>query len=128
MAKSPSRLGQITVGGTAIAGVTQYKRTEKATVEDISGFDQDRKDFGANQIEDSFQIDGMYDPAEAQQGDIRAGATVALVLYPIGNTSGNPEFDGSVVVETFEITGARDQYITFSATVMGTMAEGQVTP
>lgn len=85
--------GEITVDGNAIAQIENFTYVEEG--------DRIRTDYmGATAIVElagkprvNGSIRCWYDPADTNgQAALVQGATVALVLYPLGNSAGNPVF------------------------------------
>ena len=70
-----------------------------------------------------------YDPADAGQLLLVAGAEIALNLYPNANASGQPEFSGTAIISGEPLTGSKDGYLmrTVNFTGDGALTRGTVT-
>ena len=124
MATFHGKDGSITSSGTAVASLTEWTYNETATLADKTAMGDTGRSHAAGIPDGTLTCSGVFDPDDTAQDDLRAGASITAVCYPEGNTTGNPTFTGTVVVESFEVTGSLDDMVRFNVTAKGVMTEG----
>ena len=121
--------GEVTVDGNAIAQIESWTYNEE-------GSKVPTPYMGATAIVElsgkprvNGRIRCWYDPTDSTgQGALTQGSQVALVLYPLGNSSGNPTLTiavadiDTVVLET-PVEGGVSQEFSFSATASNVFSE-----
>ena len=63
-----------------------------------------------------------YDETDSPQQTLTAGTSIAFILLPEGDTSGDESFTGSGIVTGMSVTNGMDAVITRSVTFQGTGA------
>lgn len=102
--------GQVKIGtSTAIAEVTSFSVTETGVVAD----DSELADTADTHIPGSTawtaEIECNWDETDTSgQGALRAGAAVALKLYPEGSTTGDKFYSGNATVTSFSVSVGRN--------------------
>ena len=94
--------GAITVDGNEIAQIRNWsfsETTERVDVTDAADSHMQRK---AGVKSASGEVECLYDPDDTNgQAVLANGATVTLVLYPIGNSEGNKRITLDVIISDF---------------------------
>lgn len=120
MAVVTGAAGSVTADAGAMAEITGFSFDESATVISDTNLNDTAESNVAGRTSWSGSIEVMWDKADTTgQGVMLIGASVALVFYPEGNSSGKQKYTGtglitgrsqavadeSVVTQTFAITG-----------------------
>ena len=63
-----------------------------------------------------------YDETDSPQQTLTAGSSIAFVLLPEGNTSGDEKFTGTGIITGMSVSNAMDAIVTRSITFQGTGA------
>ena len=63
-----------------------------------------------------------YDETDSPQQTLTAGTSIAFILLPEGDTSGDESFTGSGIVTGMSVTNGMDAIVTRSVTFQGTGA------
>lgn len=100
MAKYTGKDGYVTVGGAEVGERMEFSLDEQVREFDATSQGNKYTAFLQGQIELTGSMTVFYDPADTGQDAMLLDASVDLVLYPLGNDSGNPRITG-----TFIITG-----------------------
>lgn len=98
MARYKGKDGAIEVGGTAVGEVESFDLELTVNEIDANVMGQDWTDVESGQQSASGSISVLTDPADAQQTALTQGATVALTLFPTGETTGLIQLDGNFMV------------------------------
>ncbi|MEO0682320.1 MAG: hypothetical protein AAF192_18110 [Pseudomonadota bacterium] len=101
---------------TVVGEVQSWGFTEEATIEAAWSMGQtSQRHFVAAPPAGSGQMEVYLDPSDAGQGQmIVPGATVALELYPGGETSGSGYFTFAAIIETVDRSGSKSDIATMS--------------
>lgn len=91
--------GVVKIGANEVAEVVDFTVSESADTHDDTSKGDDWRSFKAGHKTWTGELTCRYDPTDANgQEALTIGATVALVLQPIGGTTGNPELTGNAIV------------------------------
>lgn len=130
MATTRGCLGKVKSGATpdAVGEVTAWEFTETAEEIDTSAMGACTSSSEAGSVKTTGSVTCWWDPADGGQGNLVAGDTVALELYPGGDGSGATKYSGSVVVLSRSATGGVNSVVntTFTFTVNGALTEATV--
>ena len=122
MATHFGKEGIVTAGGTGIGELTGYTlETTADVVEDTQQSDA-TKSFVAGRTAFSGSLEMSYDETDSPQQTLTAGTTIAFILGPEGNGSGDEIFTGSGIVTGMSINVGLDAITTRSVTFQGTGA------
>mgnify|MGYP000879425644 FL=1 len=122
MATHFGKEGVVTAGGTGIGELTGYTlKTTSDVVEDTQLSDA-TKSFVAGRTSFSGTLEMSYDETDSPQQTLTAGTTIAFILAPEGNSSGDETFTGSGIVTGMSVNVTLDGITTRSVTFQGTGA------
>lgn len=121
--------GSVLVSTNAVAEVTSFEFTVTPVI--MQGVAQGDTWAEADAGSKSWAgtIEAYYDASDTTgQGALTAGSSVALKLYPEGNTAGKKEYSGTAIIGAVPIRTPVDDWITitFPFTGDGALAESTV--
>ena len=122
MATHHGKEGVVTAGGTAVGerkGFTLEKTDD--VVEDTKRSDA-TKSFLAGRTSFSGTLEMSYDETDSPQQTLTVGSSIAFIVLPEGNTSGDEKFSGTGIVTGMSVSNAMDAVVTRSVTFQGTGA------
>lgn len=128
MARHKGKEGSIKADTDAVGEARSWELTVTANTADASTLGNDWTDTDCTQKSWSGSAVVFYDPADAGQAHFVAGATVALELYPLAETSGNGYFSGNALITELGTPVAHDGLIeqTIQFQGKGALAEPSV--
>tara|TARA_B100001939_G_scaffold146244_1_gene126732 strand:- start:159 stop:545 length:387 start_codon:yes stop_codon:yes gene_type:complete len=122
MATHHGKEGVVKAGGTAIGELTGFTLETTADVVEDTQLSDATKSFVAGRTSFSGSLDMSYDETDSPQQTLTVGSTIAFILLPEGDTSGDESFTGSGIVTGMSVTNGMDAVITRSITFQGTGA------
>jgi len=122
MATHHGKEGVVTAGGTAIGELTGFTLETSADVVEDTQLSDATKSFLAGRTSFSGSLDMSYDESDSPQQTLTAGSSIAFILLPEGNTSGDESFTGTGIVTGMSVTNGMDAVVTRSVTFQGTGA------
>ncbi len=120
MATHFGKEGVVTAGGTGIGELTGYTLETTADVVEDTQLSDAGKTFVAGRTSFSGTLDMSYDETDSPQQTLTAGTTIAFILAPEGNGSGDETFTGSGIVTGMSVNVSLDGITTRSVTFQGT--------
>ena len=120
MATHFGKEGVVTAGGTGIGELTGYTLETTADVVEDTQLSDAGKTFVAGRTSFSGTLDMSYDETDSPQQTLTAGTTIAFILAPEGNSSGDETFTGSGIVTGMSVNVSLDGITTRSVTFQGT--------
>ena len=120
MATHFGKEGVVTAGGTGIGELTGYTLETTADVVEDTQLSDSTKSFVAGRTSFSGTLDMSYDETDSPQQTLTAGTTIAFILEPEGNSSGDETFTGSGIVTGMSVNVTLDGITTRSVTFQGT--------
>ena len=120
MATHFGKEGVVTAGGTGIGELTGYTLETTADVVEDTQLSDATKSFVAGRTAFSGSLEMSYDETDSPQQTLTAGTTIAFILGPEGNSSGDEIFTGSGIVTGMNINVGLDSITTRSVTFQGT--------
>ena len=128
MAAHKGSEGLVTAGGSTIGQLTGYSLDETSEVIDQTILSSTSKINVAGTLGFSGSVDLLFDETDAPQMTLVAGASLAFVFLPEGNTSGDYNFTGTGIVNSVSYSAAVDGNVTSTASFDGTgaLARGTV--
>ena len=127
MAAHHGKEGVVTVAGNVAANVTGFTLETTADVVEHTALTDSVKAFTAGRTSWSGSIDMHWDEGVVAQEALDAGSSLAFVLLPEGNTSGDISFSGTGLVTGMSVAVTMDGITARSVTVQGTGALTQST-
>ena len=122
MATHFGKEGVVTAGGTGIGELTGYTLETTADVVEDTQLSDATKSFVSGRTSFSGTLDMSYDETDSPQQTLTAGTTIAFILAPEGNSSGDETFTGSGIVTGMNVNVSLDGITTRSVTFQGTGA------
>ena len=120
MATHFGKEGVVTAGGTGIGELTGYTLETTADVVEDTQLSDAGKTFVAGRTSFSGTLEMNYDETDSPQQTLTAGTTIAFILAPEGNSSGDETFTGSGIVTGMSVNVTLDGITTRSVTFQGT--------
>ena len=120
MATHFGKEGVVTAGGTGIGELTGYTLETTADVVEDTQLSDSTKSFVAGRTSFSGSLEMSYDETDSPQQTLTAGTTIAFILAPEGNGSGDETFTGSGIVTGMSVNVSLDGITTRSVTFQGT--------
>ena len=120
MATHFGKEGVVTAGGTGIGELTGYTLETTADVVEDTQLSDAGKTFVAGRTSFSGTLEMSYDETDSPQQTLTAGTTIAFILAPEGNGSGDETFTGSGIVTGMSVNVSLDGITTRSVTFQGT--------
>ena len=122
MATHFGKEGVVTAGGTGIGELTGYTLETTSDVVEDTQLSDATKSFVAGRTSFSGTLEMSYDETDSPQQTLTVGSSIAFILLPEGDTSGDESFTGSGIVTGMSVNNAMDAVITRSVTFQGTGA------
>ena len=120
MATHFGKEGVVKAGGTGIGELTGYTLETTADVVEDTQLSDSTKSFVAGRTSFSGTLEMSYDETDSPQQTLTAGTTIAFILAPEGNASGDETFTGSGIVTGMSVNVTLDGITTRSVTFQGT--------
>ena len=120
MATHFGKEGVVTAGGTGIGELTGYTLETTADVVEDTQLSDAAKSFVAGRTSFSGTLEMSYDETDSPQQTLTAGTTIAFILAPEGNGSGDETFTVSGIVTGMSVNVSLDGITTRSVTFQGT--------
>ena len=122
MATHHGKEGVVKAGGTAIGELTGFTLETTADVVEDTQLSDATKSFLAGRTSFSGTLEMSYDETDSPQQTLTAGTTIAFILGPEGNGSGDEIFTGSGIVTGMSVNVSLDGITTRAVTFQGTGA------
>jgi hypothetical protein len=122
MATHHGKEGVVTVGGTAMGEVTSFTLETTGDVVEDTALSDGTKSFVAGRTSFSGTIEMHFDETDSQQETLIAGSSIAFVLLPEGNDSGDASYTGTGIITGMSINNSMDAIVSRSVTFQGTGA------
>ena len=120
MATHHGKEGVVKAGGTGIGELTGYTLETTADVVEDTQLSDSTKSFVAGRTSFSGTLEMSYDETDSPQQTLTAGTSIAFILAPEGNSSGDETFTGSGIVTGMSVNVSLDGITTRSVTFQGT--------
>jgi len=122
MATHHGKEGVVTAGGTAVGELTSFTLETTGDVVEDTALTDATKSFVAGRTSFSGTLEMHFDETDAQQTSLIAGASIAFILLPEGNASGDRSFSGTGIVTGMSVNNSMDAIVSRSVTFQGTGA------
>ena len=122
MATHHGKEGVVTAGGTAVGELTSFTLETTGDVVEDTALTDATKSFVAGRTSFSGSLEMHFDETDTPQTNLVAGATIAFILLPEGNASGDRSFSGSGIVTGMSVNNSMDAIISRTVTFQGTGA------
>ena len=122
MATHHGKEGVVTAGGTAVGELTGFTLETTGDVVEDTALTDATKSFITGRTSFSGTLEMHFDETDSPQETLLAGASIAFILLPEGNTSGDASYTGTGIVTGMSINNAMDAIISRTVTFQGTGA------
>ena len=122
MATHHGKEGVVTAGGSAVGELTGFTLETTADVVEDTQISDATKSFLAGRTSFSGTLEMNYDESDSPQQTLTVGSSIAFILLPEGNTSGDESFTGTGIVTGMSVNNAMDAVVSRSVTFQGTGA------
>jgi hypothetical protein len=122
MATHHGKEGVVTAGGTGIGELTGFTLETTGDVVEDTALTDATKSFVAGRTSFSGTLEMHYDETDSPQQTLTAGSSIAFILLPEGNSTGDESFTGTGIVTGMSVNNAMDGIISRSVTFQGTGA------
>jgi len=122
MATHHGKEGVVTVGGTGIGELTGFTLETTGDVVEDTALTDATKSFVAGRTSFSGTLEMHFDETDTAQTSLTAGSSIAFILLPEGNSSGDRSFTGTGIVTGMSVNNSMDAIISRTVTFQGTGA------
>ena len=122
MATHHGKEGVVTAGGTGIGELTAFTLETTADVVEDTALTDATKSFVAGRTSFSGTLEMHFDETDSPQTNLTAGSSLAFILLPEGNSSGDRSFAGTGIVTGMSVNNSMDAIISRTVTFQGTGA------
>ena len=122
MATHHGKEGVVTVGGTGVGELTGFTLETTGDVVEDTALTDATKSFVAGRTSFSGTLEMHFDETDTPQTSLVAGASLAFILLPEGNASGDRSFSGTGIVTGMSVNNSMDAIISRTVTFQGTGA------
>ena len=122
MATHHGKEGVVTVGGTGVGELTSFTLETTGDVVEDTALTDATKSFVAGRTSFSGTLEMHFDETDSPQTSLVAGASLAFILLPEGNASGDRSFTGTGIVTGMSVNNSMDAIISRTVTFQGTGA------
>ena len=122
MATHHGKEGVVTAGGTAVGELTSFTLETTGDVVEDTALTDATKSFVAGRTSFSGTLEMHFDETDSPQTTLIAGASIAFILLPEGNSSGDRSFTGTGIVTGMSVNNSMDAIVSRTVTFQGTGA------
>ncbi|BAQ91085.1 phage major tail protein 2 [uncultured Mediterranean phage uvMED] len=122
MATHHGKEGVVTAGGTAVGELTSFTLETTGDVVEDTALTDATKSFLAGRTSFSGSLEMHFDETDSPQTSLIAGASIAFILLPEGNASGDRSFSGTGIVTGMSVNNSMDAVVSRTVTFQGTGA------
>ena len=122
MATHHGKEGVVNAGGTAVGELTSFTLETTGDVVEDTALTDATKSFVAGRTSFSGTLEMHFDETDTPQTNLTAGSSLAFILLPEGNSSGDRSFTGTGIVTGMSVNNSMDAIISRTVTFQGTGA------
>ena len=122
MATHHGKEGVVTVGGTGVGELTGFTLETTGDVVEDTALTDATKSFVAGRTSFSGTLEMHFDETDTPQTNLTAGSSLAFILLPEGNSSGDRSFTGTGIVTGMSVNNSMDAVVSRTVTFQGTGA------
>ena len=112
----------VTVGGTGVGELTSFTLETTGDVVEDTALTDATKSFVAGRTSFSGTLEMHFDETDSPQTSLTAGSSIAFILLPEGNASGDRSFSGTGIVTGMSVNNSMDAIVSRTVTFQGTGA------
>ncbi len=120
MATHHGKEGVVTAGGTGVGELTGFTLETTGDVVEDTALTDATKSFVAGRTSFSGTLEMHFDETDSPQTSLTAGSSIAFILLPEGNTSGDRSFSGTGIVTGMSVNNSMDAIVSRTVTFQGT--------
>ena len=120
MATHHGKEGVVTAGGTGIGELTGFTFETTGDVVEDTALTDATKSFVAGRTSFSGTLEMHFDETDSPQTSLTAGSSIAFILLPEGNSSGDRSFSGTGIVTGMSVNNSMDAIVSRTVTFQGT--------
>ena len=114
--------GVVTAGGSGVGELTGFTLETTGDVVEDTALTDATKSFVAGRTSFSGTLEMHFDETDSPQTSLTAGSSIAFILLPEGNSSGDRSFTGTGIVTGMSVNNSMDAIISRTVTFQGTGA------
>jgi len=122
MATHHGKEGVVTAGGSGVGELTSFTLETTGDVVEDTALTDATKSFVAGRTSFSGTLEMHFDETDSPQTSLTAGSSIAFILLPEGNASGDRSFSGTGIVTGMSVNNSMDAIISRTVTFQGTGA------
>ena len=122
MATHHGKEGVVTAGGTGVGELTGFTLETTGDVVEDTALTDATKSFVAGRTSFSGTLEMHFDETDSPQTSLTAGSSIAFILLPEGNASGDRSFSGTGIVTGMSVNNSMDAIVSRTVTFQGTGA------
>ena len=122
MAVHHGKEGEVVVGGSAVGELVSFTLETTGDVVESTKMADAAKTFVAGRTSFSGTLEMHFDETDTPQTNFTAGSSLAFILLPEGNSSGDRSFTGTGIVTGMSVNNSMDAIISRTVTFQGTGA------
>ena len=122
MATHHGKEGVVTAGGTGVGELTSFTLETTGDVVEDTALTDATKSFVAGRTSFSGTLEMHFDETDSPQTTLTAGSSIAFILLPEGNSSGDRSFSGTGIVTGMSVNNSMDAIVSRTVTFQGTGA------
>jgi len=122
MATHHGKEGVVTAGGTGIGELTGFTLETTGDVVEDTALTDATKSFVAGRTSFSGTLEMHFDETDSPQTSLTAGSSIAFILLPEGNSSGDRSFTGTGIVTGMSVNNSMEAIVSRTVTFQGTGA------
>ena len=120
MATHHGKEGVVTAGGTGVGELTGFTLETTGDVVEDTALTDATKSFVAGRTSFSGTLEMHFDETDSPQTSLTAGSSIAFILLPEGNASGDRSFTGTGIVTGMSVNNSMDAIVSRTVTFQGT--------
>ena len=120
MATHHGKEGVVTAGGTGVGELTGFTLETTGDVVEDTALTDATKSFVAGRTSFSGTLEMHFDETDSPQTSLTAGSSIAFILLPEGNSSGDRSFSGTGIVTGMSVNHSMDAIVSRTVTFQGT--------
>ena len=122
MATHHGKEGVVTAGGTGVGELTGFTLETTGDVVEDTALTDATKSFVAGRTSFSGTLEMHFDETDSPQTSLTAGSSIAFILLPEANSSGDRSFSGTGIVTGMSVNNSMDAIVSRTVTFQGTGA------
>ena len=120
MATHHGKEGVVTAGGSGVGELTGFTLETTGDVVEDTALTDATKSFVAGRTSFSGTLEMHFDETDSPQTSLTAGSSIAFILLPEGNSSGDRSFAGRGIVTVMSVNNSMDAIVSRTVTFQGT--------